>query len=156
MQGLVDAVRGTGAKNIIIAGGLDWAYDLSGIVEGHVLDDKGGQGIMLSTHIYNWKKGWESKVLPAAVKYPIFVGEVGADVKKMDFMPAEIQEDPATWVPDMLGLIQKYRLNWTGWCFHPAATPIMILDWKYTPSPFWGQPAKEALAGKQFVLKKMR
>jgi len=156
MQGLVDAVRGTGAKNIIIAGGLDWAYDLSGIVEGHVLDDKGGQGIMLSTHIYNWKKGWEAKVLPAAEKYPIFVGEVGADVKKMDFMPAEIQEDPATWVPDMLGLIQKYRLNWTGWCFHPAATPIMISDWKYTPTPFWGLPAKEALAGKQFVLKKMR
>ncbi len=156
MQALVDAVRGTGARNIIIAGGLDWAYDLSGIVKGFVLKDKDGQGIMLSTHIYNWKKGWESKVLPAAEKYPIFVGEVGADVKKMDFMPAAIQEDPATWVPDMLGLLQKYRLNWTGWCFHPAATPIMISDWKYTPTPFWGLPAKEALAGKQFALKHMR
>ena len=156
MQALVDAVRGTGAKNVIIAGGLDWAYDLSGIVNGYVLKDKDGNGIMLSTHIYNWKKGWESKVLPAAEKYPIFVGEVGADVKKMDFMPAEIQEDPATWVPDMLGLIQKYRLNWTGWCLHPAATPIMISDWKYTPTPFWGQPAKEALSGKQYEVKRMR
>jgi hypothetical protein len=56
----------------------------------------------------------------------------------------------------MLGFIQKYRLNWTGWCLHPAATPIMISDWKYTPTPYWGKPAKEALAGKQFVMKKMR
>ena len=31
MQALLDAVRATGAENLVIAGGLDWAYDLSGI-----------------------------------------------------------------------------------------------------------------------------
>ncbi|CAN5441533.1 hypothetical protein BH09VER1_BH09VER1_46630 [soil metagenome] len=156
MQALINAVRDTGAKNIVIVGGLDWAYDISGIVNGYAVEDKGGNGIMLSTHIYPWKTGWEEKVLPAAEKYPIFIGEVGADIHKMEFIPAERQEDPATWVPDMLGFIQKYHLNWTGWCFHPHATPIMISDWKYTPTPYWGEPAKEALAGKQFELKKMR
>ena len=25
----------------------------------------------------------------------------------------------------MLGFIQKRRLNWTAWCFHPYATPVM-------------------------------
>ena len=34
MQALVDAVRSTGARNIVVAGGLDWAYDLSGIARG--------------------------------------------------------------------------------------------------------------------------
>lgn len=156
MQGLINAARETGAKNVVIVGGLDWAYDLSGILKGYTVEDKGGNGIMLASHIYPWKTGWEEKVLALADKYPIFLGEVGADEKKMDFIPAERQEDPATWVPDMLGAIQKYRLNWTGWCFHPRATPIMISDWKYTPTPFWGQPAKDALSGKQFEMQKVR
>ncbi|MGE9289534.1 MAG: glycoside hydrolase family 5 protein [Puniceicoccales bacterium] len=156
MQGLVDAVRSTGAKNIVIAGGVEWCNDLSGVVNGYALDDQGGNGIMYSWHTYNWHKGWEEKVLGAAAKYPIFLGEVGADPKKMGFIPAEIQEDPATFVPDMLGFIQKYKINWTGWCFHPYATPRMLLDWDYTPTPFWGVPAKEALHGKQFEMKRMR
>jgi hypothetical protein len=156
MQKAVDHIRALGARNIIIAGGLDWAYDLSGIVEGFALKDTGGNGIMYASHIYPWKRGWEQKVLRAAALHPIFLGEVGADVKKMDFMPLEIQEDAETWVPDMLGLIQKYRLHWTGWSFHTWATPVMLSDWDYTPTPFWGQPAKAALSGQQFELKKMR
>lgn len=150
MQKAVDHIRSLGARNIIIAGGLDWAYDLSGIVEGYALDDPDGNGIMYASHIYPWKRGWANKVLRAAALHPIFLGEVGADVKKMPFLPPEIQEDPATWVPDMLGLIQQYRLNWTGWSFHAWATPVMISDWDYTPTPFWGAPAKAALGGKQF------
>lgn len=156
MQGLVDAVRSAGAKNIVIAGGVFWCNDLTGVVNGFALDDKGGNGVMYSWHTYNWHKGWEQKVLPAAEKFPIFLGEVGADEKKMDFIPAHEQEDPHTWVPDMLGFIQKYKINWTGWCFHPKATPVMISDWDYTPTPFWGAYAKRALAGEQFELKRMR
>ncbi|PQO33187.1 glycoside hydrolase family 5 [Blastopirellula marina] len=156
MQALVDAVRSTGAKNIVIAGGLAWCNDLTGIAEGYALDDPTGNGIMYSWHTYHWHTDWEKRVLPAAAKYPIFLGEVGADIKKMDFIPAEAQEDPYTWVPDMLGFIQKHHIHWTGWCFHPKASPIMISDWKYTPTPFWGQFAKDALGGKKFELKRTR
>ncbi|MFA6288010.1 MAG: cellulase family glycosylhydrolase [Opitutaceae bacterium] len=156
MQALVEAVRSTGAKNIVVAGGLGWSFDLTGVTQGFALADKTGNGIMYSWHVYNWHKGWEKHVLAAAAKYPILVGEVGADTHKMSFIPLDIQESPYTWVPDMLGFIQKHRLNWTAWCFHPKATPVMISDWKYTPTPFWGVFAKEALAGKQFELKKMR
>jgi hypothetical protein len=156
MQALVEAVRSTGAKNIVIAGGLGWAGDLSGVANGYELKDPDGNGVMYSWHQYNWHKGWDKTVLPVAAKYPIFVGEVGADIHKMDFIPHDIQESPYTWVPDMLGFIQKYRLNWTAWCFHPKATPVLISDWKYTPTPFWGVFAKEALAGKQFEMKRMR
>lgn len=41
MQKLVDVIRETGAKNLIVAGGLDWGYDLGGILEGFALDDRG-------------------------------------------------------------------------------------------------------------------
>ena len=156
MQRLVEVVRETGARNIVIAGGLDWAYDLSGIAKGFALTEPGGNGIVYSTHIYPWKRDWAGKVLLVADKHPIFVGEVGADIKKMSFIPAEAQEDAATWVPEMLGLIQQHKLHWTGFSFHPKASPVMITGWDYTPTPFWGQPAKDALSGKRFELKRLR
>jgi len=156
MQGLLDAVRQTGARNIVVAGGLSWAGDLSGIANGWALTDKGGNGIMYGWHVYNWHKDWQGRVLAAAEKFPIFVGEVGADVKKMDFIPAAAQEDPYAWVPDMLGFIQQRKFNWTAWCLHPAATPLLISDWNYTPTPYWGVFVKEALSGKHFELKRMR
>lgn len=156
MQAMLDAVRATGAMNLVLVGGLDYAYDLVGIGEGFGLEDKSGHGIIYASHVYPWKKGWQKKFLDAAEKYPILLGEVGADSKKMEFMPAEIQEDAETWAPEMLGLIQKHKLHWTGWCFHPKATPRMILDWDYTPTPFWGQLAKDALAGKQFEVSRLR
>lgn len=156
MQRMLEAVRETGAHNIVIAGGLDWAYDLSGIANGFALTEKGGHGIVYSTHIYPWKRDWAGKVLLVADKHPIFVGEVGADIKKMTFIPAEAQEDAATWVPEMLGLIQKHKLHWTAFSFHPKASPVMITGWDYTPTPYWGAFAKEALSGKPFELKKLR
>jgi hypothetical protein len=156
MQAMLNTVRATGAKNIVVAGGLDYAYELDGIVKGFGLKDPTGNGIMYSCHIYPWKKGWQKYLLDAAALHPILLGEVGGDVNKMNFMPLEQQEDAETWVPDILGLIQKYKLNWTGWCFHPGASPRMLLDWDYTPTPVWGAPAKDALSGKQFELKKLR
>ncbi|MBK1856822.1 glycoside hydrolase family 5 protein [Cerasicoccus arenae] len=156
MQKLVEAIRETGARNIIIAGGLQWAYDLSGVLNGYALVDPSGNGIMYSTHVYNWKRGWQKAFLDAASKYPIFVGEVGADIKKMNFIPSEDQEDPYTWVPDMLGIIQQHRLNWTGWSFHTWATPVMLSDWQYNPTLFWGDMAKRALAGEQFENQSLR
>lgn len=156
MQKLVEVIRATGAKNLIIAGGLDWGYDLSGILEGFALHDPDGNGIMYSSHVYPWKSDWQGKFLALAAKYPLFIGEVGADTQRMDFLPPERQEDPATWVPDMLGVIQKHRLHWTAWCFHPKSTPRVLLDWNYTPTPFWGAFVKQALAGETFETKRLR
>ena len=151
MQALLDAVRETGAGNLVVVGGLDWAYDLSGILEGFALRDHDhGRGIVYSTHVYPWKRGWQASFLDVAEVHPVLVGEVGADAVKMDFIPEEAQEDAETWVPAMLALIQQHRLHWAAWCFHPSAKPRMLLDWDYTPTPFWGEPARRALAGERF------
>ena len=151
MQALVDGIRAVGARNIVAAGGLDWAYDLSGVLNGYALDEReNGNGIMYATHVYPWKRNWQKSFLEAAAVYPILVGEVGGDTKKMSWLPAEVQEDVETWAPDILGLIQKHRLHYTAWCFHPRATPRLLLDWEYTPTPFWGQLVRDAMAGREF------
>jgi endoglucanase len=156
MQAMLDAIRESGAKNIVIAGGLDWGYDLSGVLSGYALDDRGGNGIVYSTHVYPWKSDWQNKFLALADKYPLFIGELGGEDKPMPFLRPDQHEDPHTWAPDMLGLIQKHKFHWTGWCFHPKSSPRLLLDWDYTPTPFWGVYVKDALAGKQFEVKKLR
>lgn len=156
MQALVDAVRGVGARNIIIVGGLDYSYDLSGMAKGFLVDEKGGNGMMLSTHIYAQKLDYPGKVLVMADKYPIFVGEFGANTEKFKFMPAAAQEDASTWVPKIFGFMQKYKMNYTGWSFHPGAGPKMLQGWDFAPTPEWGAVAKRALAGEQFPYTGMR
>jgi hypothetical protein len=150
MQGLLDAVRSTGAKNVVLAGGLDYGYDLSGILQGFTLEDNTGNGVIYGSHIYPWKSDYQKKVLDIAARYPVLFGENGGNTKKMSFIPAEQQEDAATWVPRFLGIVQKYKIHWTAFSFHPAASPVLISDWDYTPTPEWGALAKRALAGEQF------
>jgi hypothetical protein len=154
LQALVQAVRATGAKNLVLAAGLDWAYDLSGVVSGYALEDRRGNGVMYVTHIYPWKDDWQRNVIAAAARVPIIVTEVGCQTKPMPWQ--ETTEDPATWAPDVIGLIQKYKLNWTAFSFHPGCSPMVISDWEYTPTKEWGGYVKEALAGKPYELKKLR
>lgn len=156
MQAVLEAIREVGARNLVIAGGLDWAYDLRGILRSFALEDSTGRGVVYASHVYPWKRNWEGKFLEAARYYPVLIGEVGADEKKVDWLPPEAQEDPATWVPDFLGLVQEYRLHWTAWCFHPEAWPRMLLNWDYEPTPFWGDPVRRALQGERFELTRKR
>lgn len=158
MQALVKAVRDTGAKNIILMGGLDWAYDLSGIADGFALDDLGGNGIIYVSHIYPWKKDWQEKVLVVADKHPIIVTEIGCPRRWEDFafIPPAQRYPLEGWSEDVLGMIQKYKLHWTGFSFHPSCGPQLLMDWDYTPTPFWGVFVQEALRGRRFEMKAMR
>jgi hypothetical protein len=158
MQKLLDAVRATGAKNIVIAGGLDWGYDLSGVTTGgfDLKDASGGNGVVYSSHVYPWKSDWQHKFLDAAARHPVFIGECGAEEKYPDWVPPEHREDGRIWSPDMIGTIQKHKLHWTAWAFHPKVSPALLKDWDYTPSPQWGAYVKRALSGEAFEVKKSR
>jgi hypothetical protein len=156
MQALLDAVRQTGANNIVIVGGLDWSYDLSGVLTGFAVEDRNGNGIVYSTHIYPWKSDWQKKFIDVAKLHPIFIGECGATQERLDFIPPSQHEDPSTWVPDFLGLVQKNRYHWTAWSFHPKASPCLLNDWNYSPTPYWGVHAKAALSGTPFESEKLR
>ena len=55
MQEMLDTVRSTGAKNVIVAGGLEWAYDFNGILAGRQLKDPTGNGVIYANHAYDNK-----------------------------------------------------------------------------------------------------
>ena len=155
LKGLLAAARSTGARNPAIVSGVFWTNDLTGWDQGWAMDDPEGNGLLYSWHTYNWHPGW-ARVLPVAAKHPVFVGECGGDAKKMEFIKQEDQEDPNTFCPDLLGFIQDHHLHWTGWCMHTGSSPRLLLDWDYTPTPFWGAYVRRALGGEHFEMKRMR
>ena len=138
MQAMLDAVRATGAKNVVIVGGLDWSYDLSGFLKGYRLDDRGGSGIIYANHSYPFKgdsvERWLAKMETATKTLPVIVSEFG---------PPGTKEEP--WLRRVLQALEDHKWDWTAWDMHPAASPCLIQDWKYTPTSFFGQWVKLAL-----------
>jgi hypothetical protein len=137
MQGLLTAVRNTGALNVVLAGGLEWGYDLSGVVNGYALTDSTGNGVVYDSHIYPWKTYIQSKVGTVAQTYPVLLGEFGHP-GGTTFSGQASFEDDSTWVPRWLDWVNTHNLHWTGWCFYPGSDPRMLTDWSYTPSDHWG------------------
>ena len=80
MQGLLNAIRGTGANNIVSPEGLGWGSDLSGVAQGYGLSDPAGN-LMYQFHLYpaHWQTpaDGDAKLQPVAGQYPIYLGEFG-------------------------------------------------------------------------------
>lgn len=146
IQGLLNAVRATGANNIVLAGGLEYAYFVTAIVEGgHELTDTStGNGVVYDTHIYPWKSYIQSNVGTAAQTVPVFIGELGHPGGTI-MNPHDPFEAETTWVPKWMDWVNAHNLHWTGWSFYVGADPRMLADWSYTPSSNWGVAAKRHL-----------
>ena len=76
-QQLYDAIRSTGAENIVIANGLNWGYDLSGVAT-HMIN---GYNVMYGTHVYDWPEkqpgAWDAGFGYLAARAPVMIGEFG-------------------------------------------------------------------------------
>ena len=156
MQAVVEAIRATGAKNIIVAGGLTYSGDLSGVADGFALEDKTGNGIAYAWHQYWWHKGWEKTIVPAAAKFPIIVTECGASLDKMSFVNPKSFAEPFAWSANFLGFLQVNHMSYTAFSFHPGCGPSAVLDMQGTPTQAWGVFVKAALAGKHFEFTGLR
>ena len=145
MQALLDAVRATGARNVVVAGGLDWSYDLSGILDGRRLADPEGNGVIYANHAYPFKgdtvERWVAKMEAASKELPIIVSEFGSDP------PGGAGLSGEQWVRGVLQALQGHEWAWTAWDLHPYAKPGLIAGWDYAPTPHFGTWVKQALVG---------
>lgn len=157
MQQLFDTVRGTGAKNPIVIGGLDWAYDFSGILDGRQIKDPDGNGVIYANHCYNNKnqavETWIANMEKAAEKIPIIISEFGgAYFKPGEARPRSrfgfggMRRNDGDWLMRALQAIEDDKWSYTAWDFHPAAGPTLISNWDYEPMPHFGVYVKQMLA----------
>jgi len=144
MQALLNTIRQTGARNMVVCGGLDWAYDLSGFLKGYQLSDPDGDGIVYACHTYPIKgdtmEKWIAKLDAALPQIPVIMSEFGAQNR------GATVNDPNPWVQRTLAAMDQRKCNYIAWDLHPSAGPTLISDWKYTPTPSFGSLVKEDLA----------
>ena len=156
MQKLLDAVRAAGAKNVVIAGGLNWAYDFDGILDGRQLKDPDGNGVIYANHAYNNKghpvEVWIARMEKATAKFPVIVSEFGGSGgpnRRMGRSGGGAAKNPSgdDWLLHVMQVLQDRKWSWTAWDLHPSAGPTLISDWNYTPTPDFGVFVKQMLAG---------
>ncbi len=158
MQRLLDVVRATGARNLVVAGGLDWAYDFSGILEGRQLKDPNGNGVLYPNHCYDNKRQpvdtWIANMEKASAKIPIIISEFGGSYYPPGTVPAGRgrrgnvgSPNGPDWLMRVLQAIEDHRWSYTAWDLHPSAGPTLITGWDYTPTPGFGIYVKQMLAG---------
>ena len=80
MNQLITAVRGTGATNVVMAGGISYSGDLSEWLANKPSDPMGN--LAASFHSYNFSNCntsscWSSQLQPLAAQVPIITGEMG-------------------------------------------------------------------------------
>jgi endoglucanase len=143
MQQLYDAVRQHAPDNIVLIGGLDWAYDLSGIGKGYAVD---GTNIVYDTHVYtqwhdtteDWDRhfGYLTKSYPvAATEFGSIDCTAGVTSRLIDYFDAPLGDT-------------ANRMSWTIWSWNApqeCSQPSIIADWSGTPLPEQGLLVYERL-----------
>jgi len=139
-QSLVDAIRSTGAKNVIMVPGLAYTSDLSGWLT-HMPKDPEAQ-LAASLHLYNFNgctdaTCWASRYEALAASVPVITGENGENDCAHGFVDAFM-----TWA-DGKGI--SY-LGWTWNTWNCAQGPALITDYSGTATSF-GEGLKAHLLG---------
>jgi hypothetical protein len=116
MQALYNAVRAAGANNIVIAGGLYWANDVTGVPT-HAIQ---GTNVIYAAHVYETGTAALGAIASVAQTYPVIISEFGdrsgscataTDTLVTQF--ANGQGSPAA----------PTTMSWTAWAFYAASTP---------------------------------
>ncbi|RKE23058.1 cellulase family glycosylhydrolase [Streptomyces sp. TLI_171] len=135
MQTLVDAVRATGATNVIMTGGLTWTNDLSQWLAYAPADPTGN--LMASWHSYNFNgcvttACWDSTIGSLAAKVPVQAGEIGQNTCAHDYLDRVMAWADANGV------------GYTAWTWNPWGVcgsngNVLIADWSGTPTATFGE-----------------
>jgi endoglucanase len=128
MQPLVDAIRDTGARNVILLGGLDYANDVRGLVSHLPVDP--AFALAASTHVYDFNRCndetcWTAEIAEVAKSLPVVALELGQTDCAEDFVDRYM-----AWA-DAAGV------GYAGWTFNVgdcAKRPSLLADWDGTPS----------------------
>ncbi len=139
MQTLVDAVRDTGATNVVMVSGLEWTNNLGQWLDYMPTDPAGN--LMASWHSYNFNACvdtacWDSTIGTVAEQVPVQVGEFGQDTCAHDY------------VDQVMDWADANGIGYTAWTWNPwgcSGGSVLITDWNGTPTSTYGEGVREHL-----------
>ena len=131
MQTLVDTVRATGARNVIMLGGLDFANDLSDWLQYQPADPDHEE--VASWHSYNTsgcntESCWTANVAPVMASVPVIAGEIGENDCADDYI------DP------LMAFLDSDSSSYLAWVWNTSVTctggPSLITSYDGTPTAY--------------------
>jgi endoglucanase len=139
MQDLVDAVRGTGASNVLLVAGLTWTNDLTQWLAYKPNDPL--NNIVASWHSYNFNACittacWDSQIGSVAKVVPVQAGEIGQDTCAHDY------------IDQVMAWADANGVGYTAWTWNPwgcTGGNVLIQDYSGTPTETYGSGFKAHL-----------
>jgi hypothetical protein len=138
MQSLVNSVRATGATNVILVGGIQWAGTVNQWAKYKPSDPL--NNIAVSQHSYPIsacasQTCWDGTIAPLAKQYPIVMGEVGT----LDGSPS--------YFKSFLPWLNQHGIGYLGWNWSPSfGGQSLLKSYDGTPSSPYGEAFKAGLA----------
>jgi endoglucanase len=131
MQALVNAVRSTGASNLVIVGGNNWGFDLSQLPNYPI----SGTNIVYDTHPYPYAdkmpNTWDAAFGNLSARYPIMSAESGE------------YDCGTSFVSQLYSYLDAHQMGWVAWAWatngNVCAYPELVTDYQGTPSNAMGQ-----------------
>jgi len=130
MQTLVDTVRATGAKNVILLGGLAYSNDLGQWLTYRPTDPTGNLGA--AWHVYNFNTCstsacWTSTLAPVAAQVPLMAGEIGEN------------DCGHAFIDGVMSWLDAQKISYLGWTWNTwncNSGPALITSYDGTPTGF--------------------
>jgi endoglucanase len=135
MQSLVNAIRATGATNIIMSAGIAFTNDLSQWLAFKPSDSTGN--LIASWHSYNFNtcansSCWDSTIGTVNQQVPVMIGEVGQNTCAHDY------------IDQVMAWADQRNIGYAAWTWNPwgvcnSVGNVLILDWNGTPTSTFGE-----------------
>ncbi|MFI1994140.1 cellulase family glycosylhydrolase [Actinoplanes sp. NPDC020271] len=141
MQSLVDAVRGTGATNVLLVAGLTWTNDLTQWLTYKPSDPAGN--IVASWHSYNFNACvtvacWDSQIGTVAAQVPVTAGEIGQNTCAHDYI-----DQVMAWADK--NAVGYLAWTWNAWGICGSSGNVLIENVDGTPTKTYGEGFKAHL-----------
>jgi hypothetical protein len=141
MQSLVNAVRATGATNVIMTAGITWTNDLTRWLEFKPTDPTGN--LMAAWHTYNFNACvtvacWDSQIGTVAAQVPVVAGEIGQNSCNHDYI-----DQVMAWA-DAHG-VGYLAWTWNPWGVCASNGNVLINDYAGSPTSTFGEGFKAHL-----------
>jgi hypothetical protein len=130
MQDLLDAVRSTGAQNVVLVAGNSYSNDLGQWLAQKPSDPTGNLAAAWHSYNFNYCKDascWDQQLAPVAAQVPLVAGEIGENTcghSYVDTLMAWLDERGASY------------LGWTWNTWDCSSGPSLISSYDGTPTAY--------------------
>ena len=131
MQSMVNAVRSTGASNVLMLGGEEYSNDLTDWLTYKPTDPD--NNLVASWHSYNFntcssQSCWTGEVAPVAAKVPVVAGEIGEN------------DCAGTYIDQLMPWLDSEGISYLAWAWNAdfacSSGPGLITDYNGDPTAY--------------------